>query len=140
MGNEVLLCPKCWSAHKKGGWYMSSAYARTANCVQCIFHPTLTNWRVARTLKSLRLWSLNGEGYCHKMFPAVRMTLIGGFLHRRTAEAVLFDYEKPFIELLVKENYLKEHQDWDDVARTLEVMPKADEFLRANLKAETAAV
>ncbi len=133
------LCPKCWKAHKDGGWYMSSEYSRTANVPDCDLHPTLTSWRVVRTLKSLRLWSLNGEGYCHPNFKAVRLTLTAGRIHRRTAEAILFDYEKAFIDLLIEENYLKQHNDFDGVARVLEIMPKADEFLRANLEAEKQA-
>jgi hypothetical protein len=136
---ETLLCPKCWKAHKDGGWYMSSDYKRTANVPDCMFHPSLTSWRVVRTLKSLKLWSLQGEGYSHPNVRGVRMTLIGGYVQRRTAEAVLFDYEKPFIDLLIEEGYLRQHEDWDGVARALEVTPKADELLRANLKAETVA-
>lgn len=132
----TILCPKCWKAHKDGGWYMSSEYARTANVPDCNLHPTLTSYRVVRTLKSLRLWSLNGEGYSHPNCKGVRLTLTSGYIHRRTAEAILFDYEKAFIDLLIEENYLKVHKDWDGVVTALEIMPKADELLRANLKAE----
>lgn len=133
---KTLLCPQCWRNHKKNGWYISSSYKRTANVPDCEFHPTLTNWRAVRTLKTLRLWSLNGADYRHSNCKAVRLTLSGGLIHRRTAEAILFDYEKPFIDLLIKEGYLKQHKNHDGVARALEVMPKSDEFLRANLKAE----
>jgi hypothetical protein len=139
MSAETLLCPKCWKAHKDGGWYMSETYKKTAHVPDCMFHPTMTSWRVIRTLKSLRVWSLMGEGYAHPNFKAVRMTLTGGYIHRRTAEQILFDYEKPFIDLLVEEGYLRQHSDWDGVSRALEITPKGDELLRANLKSETVA-
>ncbi len=132
----TLLCPKCWKAHKDNGWYMSGDYKKTANVPDCLFHPTLTSWRLLRTLKTLRVWSLEHEGFIHKNCPSVRLTLIGGHIHRRTAEAILFDYEKPFIELLLEEGYLTAHKDVDGVANTLTVNAKADDFIRANLKAK----
>jgi len=115
---------------------MSSSDEMTQNVVECLYHPTLTNWRVVRTLKALKAWSLEHEGYIHPNCRGLRLTLSGGRIHRRTAEAILFDYEKPFIDLLIQEGYLDSAHNFEGVAQVLILNAKSDAFILANQKAE----
>ena len=132
------MCPSCWKAHKKNGWYISSGDARTNDTTLCSFHPTMTNWRVIRTLNTLKVWSLENAPFHHKMASALTLTFEGGHIGRRTAEVILFDYEKPFLDLLSSEGYIKEHENHPGVARSLTVTFKGDELLRARLKTKEA--
>lgn len=130
------LCPSCWKAHKKNNWYIGSMDQRTSNTLECTYHPTMTNWRVIRTLNTLKVWSLEGGGWKHKMAPGITMTFDGGHVGRRTAEVILFDYEKPFLDLLVAEKYVKEHEDHPEVSRSLTITAKGDELIRSYLKSK----
>jgi len=128
---KTYLCPCCWAAHKAGGWYMSSDYVQVPDVADCTLHPDLSSWRVVRTLKSIRHWSMQPGEYRHPNFQGVRLVLEGGHVHRRTAEAILFDYEKPYLDLLVAEGYLDAH---DGTPRTLTVTEKGELRVHAALQ------
>lgn len=128
----MKICTACKKAHKENGWYLTFDLQITPKD-QCDYHPVLTNWRVVRTLKTLKYWSRCGEDYRHPHIPGVRMCLSFQRVHRRTAEAVLFDYEKPFIDLLIEKGYLEQEENFDDVNRVLRVLPAADDYLKSGL-------
>lgn len=119
---ETGICKECRDRHVENKWYLSPD-DKLVEIEACRFHPRLDNWRVVRTLRTLKYWSLCGEGWKHKHAPMFRMTLAFQRVHRRTAEMILFDYEKPFIDLLIEKGYLEEESDFDDVSRVLRVLP-----------------
>ena len=131
------MCNDCFKAHKEGGWYIGDdETAERVPVEKCDVHPVLTNWRVARTMRSLKYWSLCGEAYEHPNARGVRLCLSFGRVHRRTAEAILFDYEKPFIDLLIKSGYIEQEKNFDGVARVLKILPAHDDYLKGILTAK----
>jgi len=101
------VCPSCFEYLKAVAPANYPNIVKCDNARDCVFHPTLDNWRTRRTLRTILAWSLNGEGYTHPNFKLAAMTREQGWVHRRTAEAVLFDYEKPYLDLLIREKALK---------------------------------
>ena len=129
----MSMCKDCFQAHKKGGWYISHEDDIVKDVAKCDLHPVLTNWRVARTLRSIIYWSKCGENYRHPHAKGVRLCLSFGRVHRRTAEAILFDYEKPFIDLLIKAGYVEQEEDFDGVAKAIRPLPESDDYLKGIL-------
>jgi len=131
----MKMCSKCHKAHKTNKWYLNGSEEIVAEKL-CEVHPSLDNKRVSRTLRSLKYWSLCGENYRHSNMKGVRLVLSFQRIHRRTAESILFDYEKPFVELLIKEGILDEEKDFDGVNRALRVTDKWKDYLMNALNAK----
>lgn len=106
----MKMCRRCHSLHKKNGWYLN----RQEEIVKqddCSIHPKLDNWRVQRTLRTLQVWGAD-DGYEITVDRGQRMVVnIGdGWIHERTAFLKLFDYERPFVDLLVSEGMLERRE------------------------------
>ena len=127
------ICPGCLKNHKENNWYISPGDVKIETPAGCDFHPVMNNWRVFRTLKTIKSWSLEPGGYCHKHLSGVIMTYGGGHVDITVAQKILFDYEIPFIELLVKDGYLQEHLGFPT---TLTVTPKGDKLIQSRLQQE----
>ena len=97
------LCKACMRRTLEENWYVSASDKVVTDEKLCEAHPVMTNRRVLRTLKTMRVWSLEAEGYSVHLTPTCKMpvNLGGGHIHERTARAKLFDYEGPFLDLLV---------------------------------------
>lgn len=133
----MALCDGCLKAHKENGWYLSDEEKKPpVSESACDLHPRLENWRVVRTMKTLKYFSMCGENYRHSHCPGVRLTLSFGRVHRRTAEAILFDYEQPFIDLLIRNGFLEQEEEFDGVKRVLRVLPGSDAYLQKGLGPE----
>lgn len=124
------MCHSCWDLQEKRGGYLQNT-DKVKDAKKCQVHPTLDNWRVFRTLNTIKVWSLEHAGYRHPNFKGVKLVTDYGFVHRRTAEAVLFDYESPMIDFLVNQGYLKQH---NGIPITLTVTQKGDNWIREKQK------
>lgn len=125
----IKMCSECITRHKQNGWYLGD-YVEVKDPAECSLHPSMSNRRVIRTLKTIKSWSLEPEGYCHPFAKAIMMNRGGGHVSRRTAEAIMFDYEQPFIDLLIREGYLEEHQGDFFRPTTLTITFKGDMLIR----------
>lgn len=125
------VCRACLQTSKDKKWYPFSS-PKLVPQEECSFHPVLTNWRVVRTLKTIRSWSLEGAGATVALTATCKMpvNMGGGHVHERTARAKLFDYEGPFLDLLVQEGLLFRHKG---MPITLTVSAAGDEFIRHSL-------
>lgn len=101
----MKMCPFCLATHKRNNWYIGPLDGNVKFAAMCETHPVMTNWRVIRTLRSIRYWDRQPIGYVHRMNRNVLVHSSG--VSRAVAEKILFDYEKPFLDLLIKEGYLK---------------------------------
>lgn len=116
----MKMCKACLATHKKNGWYLSSSDKQTKLVAKCEAHPVITNWRVIRTLQSIRHWDRKSVGYVHPMSRGMLVDSAG--VSRVVAEKILFDYEKPFLDLLITDGYIK------DSDGLLSITPKANEI------------
>lgn len=125
----MKFCEDCWLLHKSKGWYIGAGDEQGADERECEAHPRLDNMRLIRTLKTLKVWSLEIEGYSVALTPTCKMpvNLGAGHVHERTAKAKMFDYETPFVDFLVKHGYVARHAG---TPKTLTVTAKGDELLR----------
>jgi hypothetical protein len=131
-----MMCEKCFKNHKKNGWYIGFSDKKIKDEKKCDYHPVLSNWRVTRTLRSLIYWSKCGENYRHPHATGMRLCLSFGRIHRGTAEAILYDYESPFIDLLIEAKYLEQEENFDGVTRALRILPESDTYLKKTLTVE----
>jgi hypothetical protein len=129
----LKMCVACWAEQERIGGYLQST-EKVPDVRDCQVHPTLGNLRVLRTMKTLKTWSLEVPGYVHPHARGVRLVTDAGHVHQRTAKAILFDYEAPFIDLLVYEGLLQRH---DGTPTTLTVTKKGDDWLRAKVQAQS---
>lgn len=106
----MKMCRKCHAAHKKGKWYLNGQ-EEIVKQDECSVHPILDNWRVQRTLRTLQVWGAD-DGYQVAVDRGCKMTVnVGdGWIHERTAFLKLFDYERPFVDLLVREGMLERRE------------------------------
>lgn len=106
----MKMCRRCLKAHKDNGWYLSGQEERVRQN-DCQLHPRLDNWRVARTLKTLTVWGMD-DGYQVVIGRGQKVVVnIGeGWIHERCAFLKLFDYEHPFVDLLVTEGMLERRE------------------------------
>ncbi len=138
------MCPKCVKTMKENkDWYQCSYYIVAGDSGDCLTHPVITNPRVVRTLKTLRAWSLDPAGT--KMTvgsPTYGMNKVvmhtgGGHIHERNAYLSLFDYERPFVDLLVELGYVSRHKGTRSIEETtpttLTVNKSGDELIRQSL-------
>lgn len=122
----LKMCQSCWDLQEKIGGYLQNT-EKVANAKNCSVHPSLSNPRTVRTLKTIKLWSLETPGYIHPNCKGLQLVPKEGHVHRWTAESILFDYEKPIIDFLIFENLLNLH---DGVPKTLTVSKRGDDFIR----------
>lgn len=125
------ICRACVKRSKDEKWYPFSNVDLVTK-ENCEFHPDMKNWRTVRTLKTLRAWSLEPDGATVTLTRTCRMPVQmgGGHVHERTARAKLFDYEGPFIDLLVEQGFVARHVG---VPTTLTVTARGDDFIRMSL-------
>lgn len=127
----MKMCRKCRKVHKDNGWYVSND-DKVSTQAECQLHPRLDNWRVARTLKTLVVWGMD-DGYQVTVDRGQKVVVnIGdGWIHERSAFLKLFDYEHPYVDLLVAEGLLERRE----CARSIEsVQPKS---VRVTMKGST---
>ena len=84
------MCNSCWDLQEKRDGYLRNT-EKVLNAKDCEVHPVLDNWRVFRTLNTIKTWSLNEGGYRHPNFKGAGLVTTFGHVHRRTAEAIIFD-------------------------------------------------
>ena len=109
------MCQKCHSAHKENGWYLGGN-DKLVTQDECQVHPVQHNWRVQRTLNTLQVWGAD-DHYTVSVDRGckVEVSLEDGWIHLRNAFLKLFDYERPFVDLLLKEGLL----ETQDCVRTI---------------------
>lgn len=123
------MCEACWAEQERIGGYLQST-EKVKEVKECQVHPSLLNPRVLRTMKTMKTWSLEHVGKVHPMAKGVTLVPAAGHVHQRTAKAILFDYEAPFIDLLVYEGLLQRHEG---TPTTLTVTKKGDDWLRQQI-------
>lgn len=136
----MKMCRKChkWMKDNKG--YLNGQEEIVAQ-EDCSVHPRMDNWRVARTVKTLVAWGMEAAG--HKITvgsPSMMSTqrvvisLGDGWVHERNAYLQLFDYERPFVELLISEGMIErkecERGVFDVDPRALRVTMKGHVWLK----------
>jgi len=118
------FCADCWRRARENEDYLGALDVQTESVDECEnggAHPSLKNWRVFRTLASLQYWASQPVGFRDKRCPTP-ITLAFGYVHRRNAEVILFEYEKYFIDFLIEVEYLEQV----DTARYIDgVLPRA---------------
>lgn len=138
------MCRKCVETMKSNkSWYQCEYYVVAMDSGNCLTHPVITNPRVVRTLKTLRAWSLDPAGTTMKVgspngsMSKVVMHTGGGHIHERNAYLSLFDYERPFVDLLVELGYVSRHKGSRSIDETtpttLTVNKSGDELIRQSL-------
>lgn len=130
------VCQACIDRSKEGNWYPFQDVALVPES-ECLFHPTLANWRVWRTLATVQYFSAQPEGFRDRRAPTP-ITLDGGWVHRRNLEVIAFDYEQPFIDITIKEGLLEERdvdqaREW--IAKSVRLTAKGDGALRTYIHA-----
>jgi len=140
------MCQKCISLMKKNKDWHQIDFTRVAQSA-CQTHPVITNRRVIRTLKSIKAWSLEPAGMTQRggglnrdgtvWAATLKINVGGGHVPERNVRLILFDYEKPFIDLLVKEGYLARHRGVRTIEETtpttLTVTKAGDDLIRQSL-------
>ena len=121
MKTGMKMCRRCRRGQKERGGYLSGN-EQIVKQAECSIHPRLDNWRVLRTLGFFEAMSLEADGHVHSHAKGVRMVITDGWTHLRTAKAVLFDYEVPFIELLLENVYLEHKENDGDPGRVRPTM------------------
>ena len=104
------FCSECLERAIENRDYLSTEDTIQAVTSQdCVVHPTLDNWRFWRALKSIQYWASQPDGFRDKRCPTP-ITLGEGWVHRRNAELILFDYERYFIDLAIERGILEQAQ------------------------------
>lgn len=138
------MCRKCVKTMKANpDWYQCDYRIVAIDSGECQAHPVITNSRVVRTLKTLRAWSLDPAGARMAVGAPGRGTTRvvmhtgGGHIHERNAYLSLFDYERPFVDLLVSLGYVSRHKGTRSIEETtpttLTVNKSGDELIRQSL-------
>jgi hypothetical protein len=130
----LKMCEACWAEQERIGGYLQSS-EKVTDVKVCQVHPALGNPRVLRTMKTIKTWSLEAAGHVHPHCKISPITPEAGHVHQRVAKAVLFDYEAPFIDLLVYEGLLERHEG---TPTTLTVTKKGDDWLRQQIAKQAA--
>lgn len=130
----MKLCPACMALHKANKWYLSpSCDHETNNIAECDAHPRIDNPRLLRTLKTIKYFCEQPVGYTHPSCRIRPMTYEDKSIHRRCLEAVLFDYEKQFIEFLLQNEYIRQFDGHrnpvEATPRLIQMTHVGDEFL-----------
>ncbi len=106
MKTGMKMCRKCYKYLKDTRGYFSGD-EQMVKQADCLIHPRLSNRRVAKCLGFFEAMVLERDGFRHNCCRGVRMVIEDGWTSLRAAKAVLFDYEAPFIDLLLKERFLE---------------------------------
>ena len=122
----LRMCKPCWAEQERIGGYLEST-EKVDSVTDCDVHPSLENRRVFRTMKTIKTWTLEIVGYTHPGNRIRPLVMEEGRIHQRVAKSILFDYETPFIELLVYEGLLKRHEGTPTL---LSVTKHGDDWLR----------
>jgi hypothetical protein len=103
----MKICLYCWNQHEENGWHLSHEDKQVLSADRCEVHPSMKNWRVARTLRSIDYWSKCDENYRNPNSGALQIAFPDGYVSTVAALKILFDYEHHFIQFLIKEKYLQ---------------------------------
>lgn len=111
----MKMCRRCRKGQKEQGGYLRGT--KIVRQTECSIHPRMDNWRVARTVKTLIAWGLDGKGSTIAVGASgnlhVQRVVVGlgnGWIHLRNAKLKLFDYEVPFLDLLLKEGMIERRE------------------------------
>jgi hypothetical protein len=116
MEAAMKMCKKCHKWMKDNEGYLNGQ-EEIVKQEDCQVHPRMDNWRVARTVKALVAWGMEAAG--HKIsvghpdtcqVSRVVISLGDGWVHERNAYLQLFDYERPFVELLIAEGMIERQE------------------------------
>jgi len=111
----MKMCRKCHKWMKDNEGYLNGQ-EEIVRQEDCSVHPTMDNWRVARTVKTLTVWGMEAAGHTIKVgasgygVTTVVISCGDGWVHERNAYLQLFDYERPFVELLLKEGMIERRE------------------------------
>lgn len=112
----MKMCRRCHKWHKDNKGYLNGQ-EEIVRQADCQVHPRLDNWRVQRTLKTLMAWGLDREGHTIKVgspgsygVQTVVINVGDGWIHERNAYLQLFDYERPFVDLLLSEGLIERRE------------------------------
>ena len=111
----MKMCRKCHKWAKDNDGYLNG-HEEIVQQGDCSVHPRIDNWRVARTVKALTAWGMEAAG--HKIVVGspdtgssrVVISCGDGWVHERNAYLQLFDYEVPFIDLLIEEGMIERRE------------------------------
>lgn len=123
----MKMCRKCHRWMKDNDGYLNGQ-EEIVHQEDCQVHPRMDNWRVARTVKALVAWGMEAAGHTivvgspDRGTSRVVISCGDGWVHERNAYLQLFDYERPFVELLLKEGMIERRECKRGV---FEVDPKA---------------
>lgn len=105
------------------------------NEVDCTVHPRMDNWRLQRTLRALKWWSMEDEGYTHPNCNIRPLNQGDGWLHRRVVTSILFEYEIPYLEMLYEHGAFVrkecERDIMDTIPEMIKLTPIADDLLKS---------
>jgi hypothetical protein len=113
----MAFCRSCLKKARANSDYLGAEDKQAVKQADCMVHPTMSNWRVWRTLKTIQYFAAQPDGFKDKRCPTP-ITLGEGWVHRRNAEVILFDYERYFIDFAI-ENKLLEQDSRGGVARAV---------------------
>lgn len=109
----MKMCRKCLKWMKNNRGYLNGQ-EKIVRQNECNIHPKMDNIRVIRTAKTLLALGLEPRG--HKILVAnqqsmspqrVTISLGSGWIHEKNVYMQLFDYERPFVELLIREGIIE---------------------------------
>ena len=121
----MRYCKECFERTKKEGWYIGhlDEVVEKENCEQC---PSLDSWRLRRTLRTIKSFGLEPEGYVHPNCKIRPVSYGDGWVHKRVLTSIIFDYEQPFIEELTIIGALELQGDCPVLIR---VTPQGDKLI-----------
>ena len=124
----MKLCPLCMAMHKQKGWYLSPTCDSETNDInECNAHPRIENPRVIRTLKTIKCFCDKEEGYTHPATKIRPVTYENKCIHKRVLTTILFDYEVPFVEFLIQQEYVRQ---LDGQPLLIQMTVAGEEFLK----------
>lgn len=125
---KLKFCGPCWTDQERRGGYLNADSSEKVKSVKnCDVHPSLENRRLFRTMRTIKTWCLEIVGYTHSACKIAPMVHAPGHIRERNALMVLFDYEAPFVELLIHDGFIERTEGTPTL---LSVTKKGDDWLR----------
>lgn len=130
------FCEECLTRAEQNGDYLSADDRSLVRVIDCMVHPSTDNWRFWRMLKSVQYWASQPAGFRDRRCPTP-ITLGEGWVHRRNAELILFDYERYFIDFALERGFL-EQAERGGVARAIRLTAIGDVGLFEHVRQTTS--
>jgi hypothetical protein len=128
------VCLYCWNQYEENGWKLASSDKQVLSADRCEVHPSMKNWRVIRTLRSINFWSQQDASYRNPNSGSLQIAFPDECVSTVAALKILFDYEQPFIHFWIDQKYLQLKCIKDgpfDEREVVYLTPKGKEFVAA---------